>query len=62
MTYSLSAAAWLALVSAFVLGCGPSPQPSADTREADAAAIREADLAWSQANEVDGLEGVMPFT
>ena len=61
MTYSLSAATSLALVSAFVLGCGPRPQPSPDTREADAAAIREADLAWSKANEVDGLEGTMSF-
>ena len=61
MTKPLSAAASLTLVSAFVLGCGPRPQPAPDTREADAAAIREADLAWSQANEVEGLEGVMPF-
>ncbi len=61
MTYSLSAAAALALVSAFVPGCGPRPQPAPDTREADAAAIREADLAWSQANEVEGLERAMSF-
>ena len=61
MTKSLSAAASVALVSAFVLGCGPRPQPSPDTREADAAAIREADLAWSQPNEVEGREGAMSF-
>ena len=40
---SLSAAASVALVGAFALGCGPRPQPAPDTREADAAAIREAE-------------------
>jgi len=61
MTRIFSTALSVACVSIFVLGCSPSPQSSLDTREADAAAIREADLAWSQANEVEGLDGAMPF-
>ncbi len=61
MTRLFSTALSVACVSIFVLGCNPSPQSAPDTRDVDAAAIREADLAWSQANEVEGLEGVMPF-
>jgi len=61
MTRLFSTALSVACVSIFVLGCNPSPQSAPDTRDVDAAAIREADLAWSQANEVEGLDGVMPF-
>ena len=59
MRTRLNILASVAVLSLFAVGCSPTPDP--DTREADAAAIREADLAWSQANEVEGLEGVMPF-
>ena len=59
MRTRLNILASVAVLSLFAVGC--SPTPDSDTREADAAAIREADLAWSQANEVEGLEGAMSF-
>ncbi len=55
----LTAVVLVALVGLCAVGCSPASQ--SDSREADAAAIRQADLAWSQANEVEGLDGVMPF-
>ncbi len=47
----------VALVGLFAVGCSPASQ--SDSREADATAIRQADLAWSAAQAADGLDGTM---
>jgi len=39
----------------------PLSAPESALRDADVAAIRQADLAWSAAQASDGLDGVMPF-
>ena len=53
---------FVAVATFFVLAVsGCAPQPAPDTREADVAAIREADLAWSKAQGSKGLEGTMSF-
>lgn len=51
----------VAWASVFVFGCSSPPQPVPDTREADATAIREADIAWSEAQGARGLEGMMAY-
>ncbi len=55
----LKAVVLVALVGLFAVGCSPASQ--SDSQDLDIEAIRQADLAWSQANEVEGLDGVMPF-
>jgi ketosteroid isomerase-like protein len=42
-------------------GCSPASDSVQDTRAADEEAIRQTDLAWSAAQQADGLDGVMPF-
>jgi len=47
-------------VTILTAGCTPQPQPAPDTRAADEAAIREADMAWSktaEAKQVDAMIG-----
>lgn len=59
MTKLFVAALSVACASVLVLGCSSPPQP--DTREADAAAIRKADIAWSEAQGARRLEGMMAY-
>lgn len=40
-----------------VLGCNQQQKPAPDTRAADEAAIREADIAWSKVAEAKQLDG-----
>jgi hypothetical protein len=47
------------LLFAVFIGLAACTPP--DTREADIAAIRDADLAWAKAQETNGLEGAMSF-
>ncbi len=53
----LTAVVLVALVGLCVVSCSPASQ--SDSREADATAIRQADLAWSAAQAADGLDGTM---
>ncbi len=55
----LNAVVLVALVGLCAVGCSPASQ--SDSREADATAIRQADLAWSAAQAADGLDGTMSF-
>ena len=59
MRARLNILASVGLSSLFAVSCSPTSQSVPDSREADAEAIRQADLAWVVAQEVDGLEGTM---
>ncbi len=59
MRASLNILASVGLSSLFAVSCSPTSQSVTDSREADVEAIRQADLAWVVAQEVDGLEGTM---
>ena len=48
----------LACASVFVLGCA-TPQSVPDTRAADEAAIRQADIAWAKTGETRDLDAMM---
>ncbi len=61
MRTRLNISASVALLSLFAVGCSPTSESVPDSREADVEAIRQADLAWVKAQEVDGLEGTMSF-
>ncbi len=41
--------------------CRPQPQSTPDTRAADEAAIREADIAWSRTAETGDLEALVSY-
>ncbi len=50
------------LLTAIVLsGCSPQLQPAPDTRAADEAAIRDADIAWSRTAETRDLEALVSY-
>ena len=61
MRNGVNISAAVCLVSVLLAGCNPTAQPVSDSREADIEAIRQADLAWVQAQADDGLEGTMSF-
>ena len=43
------------------LGCAPQPQSAPDTRVADEAAIREADMTWSKTAEAKQLDAMLAY-
>ena len=45
----------------FILGCTEQQKPAPDTRTADEAAIRDADIAWSKAAESKQLDGLIGY-
>ena len=47
-------------LAALLLGCS-QPQPAPDTRAADEAAIREADIAWSKAAAAKQLDATLSY-
>ena len=51
----------VALLGLLNIGCNPASKPVAASRIVDVEAIRQADLAWSAAQELDGLDGTMSF-
>jgi len=51
----------VALLALIHSGCTPTSDSVQDSRAADEEAIRQTDLAWSAAQQTDGLDGVMPF-
>ena len=51
----------VALLSLLNIGCNPASRPVPASRIAAVEAIRQADLAWSAAQELDGLDGTMSF-
>ncbi len=51
----------VAFLGLFTVGCGAPSEPETDSRDVDAEAIREADLAWVAAQASDGLDGTMSF-
>ncbi len=59
MRASLNILALVGLSSLFAVSCSPNSQSVTDSQEAEVEAIRQADLAWVVAQEVDGLEGTM---
>jgi len=59
MRASLNILALVGLSSLFAVSCSPTSQSVTDSQEAEVEAIRQADLAWVVAQEVDGLEGTM---
>jgi len=53
---------FLVLASCMVaFACAEQPQEPPDNRAADAAAIRQADIAWAKAAETNGLEGLISY-
>ncbi len=60
-----SARGWAALamltIAFAAVACGPNPQSTPDTRSADEAAIRDADIAWSRAFEMRDLEAIVSY-
>jgi uncharacterized protein (TIGR02246 family) len=48
-------------LAAITAGCSSQPQPAADTRAADEAAIREADAAWSKAFGAMQLDAAVSY-
>ena len=61
MRKGLSISAWFGLLCLLAVGCSPTSESAPDSREADVEAIRQADLAWVEAQAADGLEGTMSF-
>lgn len=51
----------VALLGLVIGGCNPTSDSVEDSQTANEEAIRQTDLAWSAAQQTDGLEGVMPF-
>ncbi len=51
----------VSLFALVVSGCSPQLQPAPDTRAADEAAIRQADIAWAKTGEMKDLEAQMEF-
>ncbi len=49
-------AALAVVVGSIALGCAPGQDTSLDTREADEAAIRAADMAWARTGEIKDLD------
>jgi uncharacterized protein (TIGR02246 family) len=56
--YSWPTALALAVILA---GCSQAPKPAADTREADAKAIRDVETAWNQANASKDVDQIAAF-
>ena len=60
-----SSGAWAVIamltVAAATVSCGPKPQSTPDTRAADEAAIRDADIAWSRTAETRDLEALVSY-
>jgi uncharacterized protein (TIGR02246 family) len=56
--YSWAAAFALAVILA---GCNEAPKPAADTREADAKAIRNLETAWNQAYASKDVDQIIAF-
>ena len=54
-------ATWFAGCALALLSVGCSPQPAPDTRAADESAIREADIAWSNAAVAKQLDTILPY-
>jgi ketosteroid isomerase-like protein len=50
-----------ALLGLVIGACNPMSDSVGDSRTTDEEAIRQSDLAWSAAQQKDGLEGVMAF-
>ena len=50
----------LVCLGAFTQACTSTPQSEPDTRAADEAAIREADIAWSKTGETRNIDAMMP--
>lgn len=59
-TRGWAAPTMLVIVTA-ALSCGPTPQSMPDTRAADEAAIRDADIAWSSMAETRDLEAIVSY-
>jgi len=55
MTTSLRSGLWTVFVAALVLGCDRRSASVADTRAADEAAIRQADIAAAKTGETNTL-------
>jgi uncharacterized protein (TIGR02246 family) len=61
MKYGVKPLSAACLLSLLLLGCDPTEQSVPDSGETDVDAIRQADLAWVEAQAADGLEGTMSF-
>ncbi len=48
-------------IATAAVSCGPKPQSTPDTRAADEAAIRNADIAWSRTAETRDLEALVSY-
>lgn len=59
--HGLFASALIVVISSILLGCAPVQDTPLDTREADEAAIRAADIAWARTGETKDLDAQMRF-